>query len=124
MTRMANSVADAKPAAKHASKPRRHPRAKPPKDFLVAWQCDGRRDASRAHNVSLGGIFIENPDPPVRGTKLELLFDSPEGEVCVTARVCFVKPRGGMGVQFLGMDFPARRRLYGMLRRLSEKAGR
>lgn len=118
MARATISVTDAKPEAKPASKPRRHPRAKPPRGFLVAWQGDGRRDANRVHNVSLGGIFIENVDPPAPGTILQLLFDAPEGEVRVTAKICFVKPRDGMGVQFLGMDFPARRRLYGMLRRL------
>lgn len=101
-----------------ASKTRRHPRTKPPKDFLVAWQGDGRRDANRARNLSLGGIFIVNVDPPAPGTLMELIFDAPEGEVRVSARVCYIKPRGGMGVEFIGMDFPARRRLYAMLKRL------
>lgn len=122
MTRTTSIAVEAKPAAKTsakpASKPRRHPRTKPPRGFLVAWQGAGRRDANRAHNVSLGGIFIENPDPPEPGTVLQLLFDTMEGEISVSAKICFVKPRDGMGVQFLGMDFPARRRLYGMLRRL------
>ena len=109
------------PAARklEASKPRRHPRTKPPKDFLVAWQGAGRRDANRARNLSLGGIFIENLDPPVPGTLLNLLFDAPEGEVRVTAKICYIKPRGGMGVEFIGMDYPARRRLYAMLKRLA-----
>lgn len=108
------------PAARklEASKPRRHPRAKPPKDFLVAWQGAGRRDANRARNLSLGGIFIENLDPPMPGTLLNLHFDTPEGEVRVTAKICYIKPRGGMGVEFIGMDYPARRRLYAMLKRL------
>jgi PilZ domain-containing protein len=105
-------------SSKPASKPRRHPRTKPPKNFLVAWQAEGRRDANRVRNLSLGGLFIVNVDPPVPGTLMELLFDAPEGEVRVSAKVCYIKPRGGMGVEFIGIDFPARRRLYAMLKRL------
>jgi hypothetical protein len=104
--------------SKPASKERRHPRAKAPKDFLVAWQGAGRRDANRARNLSLGGIFIVNLDPPDPGTFLQLLFDAPEGEVRVGAKVRYTKPRRGMGVEFVGMDIPARRRLYNMLKRL------
>lgn len=105
-------------AAKAPSKPRRHPRARPPKDFLVAWRGGGRRDANRVRNLSLGGIFVVNIDPPAPGTPIELQFDSPEGEIHVDARVRFIKPRGGMGLEFVGMDFPARRRLYAMLKKL------
>jgi hypothetical protein len=103
---------------KTRSKQRRHVRAKPPKDFLVAWQGGGRRDANRARDLSLGGIFIAALDPPDPGTMVSLLFDAPDGEVRVRAMVRYIRPRKGMGVQFLGMDFPARRRLYSMLKRL------
>ncbi|HEV2490195.1 MAG TPA: PilZ domain-containing protein [Candidatus Acidoferrales bacterium] len=103
---------------KTVSKERRHPRAKAPKDFLVAWQGAGRRDANRARNLSLGGIFIVNLDPPDPGTFMQLLFDAPDGEVRVGAKVRYIKPRRGMGVEFIGMDIPARRRLYHMLKRL------
>ena len=103
---------------KARSKPRRHPRAKPPRDFVVAWHGGGRRDANRARNLSIGGIFIVQEDPLEPGTPLELQFDSPDGEIRVAARVRFSKLRGGMGVEFAGMDFPAKHRLYHMLKQL------
>jgi hypothetical protein len=103
---------------KTKSKQRRYPRTRPPKDFLVAWQGGGRCDANRARDLSLGGIFISAMDPPEPGTLITLLFDAPEGEVRVRATVRYAYARKGMGLQFLGMDFPARRRLYTMLKRL------
>jgi PilZ domain-containing protein len=104
-------------------KERRHPRARVPGDFLVAWQGAGRRDANRARDLSLGGIFIVHIDPPDPGTFMQLLFDAPDGEVRVSAKVMYVKPRRGMGVQFIGMDLPARRRLYNMLNRMMKESG-
>jgi hypothetical protein len=103
---------------KKYSKQRHHPRTRPPKDFLVAWQGGGRCDANRARDLSLGGIFIAAIDPLDPGTIVSLLFDAPDGQVRVRAVVRYIRPRKGMGVQFLGMDFTARRRLYAMLKRL------
>lgn len=103
---------------KPKSKPRRYARAKPPKGFVVAWQGGGRRDANSVRDLSRGGIFVSSMDPPEPGTSIELRFDAPDGEVCVRAIVRYSHARKGMGVKFVGMDFPARRRLYTMLKRL------
>ncbi len=100
------------------TKPRRYPRALAPQSLIVAWQGGGRRGASHVRDLSLGGAYIWNPNPPDPGTPVQLLFDSPEGEMRISAQVRYVKPRIGMGIQFLGMDFPARRRLATMVHRL------
>lgn len=100
------------------TKPRRYPRAVAPGSLIVAWQGGGRRGANHIRDLSLGGTYIWNPDPPDPGTAVQLLFDAPEGEMRITAQVRYVKPRIGMGVEFIGMDFPARRRLSSMMQRL------
>lgn len=124
MTMATMTAQKVKAGAKAPSKARRHARKKPPRDFVVAWQCDGRRDANRARDLSVGGIFIENMDPPEPGTVMLLLFDAPEGEIRVNARVRYIRLRGGMGVEFTGMDFATRWRLYDMLKRLADRFGR
>ncbi|MFZ0211281.1 MAG: PilZ domain-containing protein [Candidatus Acidiferrales bacterium] len=105
-------------SAVNKSKKRRHPRAKFKNTFLVAWQGGGRRDANRARNLGLGGIYISTTDPADVGTGLQLLFDTPEGEVRARAVVRSMHLGRGMGVEFIGMDSIARRRLYQLLKRL------
>ncbi len=97
---------------------RRHPRAVFRRSFLVAWQGGGRRDANRARNMGLGGIYITTRDPAEVGTNLLLLFDTPEGEVRARAVVRSMHLGRGMGVEFMGMDSLARRRLYQMIKKL------
>lgn len=100
------------------TKQRRYPRAMAPRTLMVTWQAGGRRGASHVRDLSLGGIYILNTNPPDTGTPMQLQFEAPEGEFRVTAQVRHVKPNGGMGAQFVGMDFPSRRRLSSMIQRL------
>ena len=100
------------------TKQRRYQRTLVPGNFVVAWQGGGRHGASRVRDLSLGGIYIWNPDPPDPGTPMQLHFDGPEGAFRVSAQVRYVKPHAGMGIQFVGMDFPARRSLASLLQRL------
>ena len=97
---------------------RRHPRTKMKKILLVAWQGGGRRDASRARNVCLGGVYIDTRNPPDVGEIVELSFDAPQGEVRARAVVRSMHAGRGMGVEFIGMDFLERRRLHAMLKEL------
>jgi hypothetical protein len=101
------------------AKQRRYARTPAPASLVVAWQAGGRRSSSRVRDLSLGGTYIWHTDPPDPGTALQLLFDAPDGEVRVSAQVRYVQPRGGMGVEFVGMDFAARRRLSLMLQRMT-----
>lgn len=97
---------------------RRHPRTGMRKVFLVAWQGGGRRGASRARNVCLGGIYIDTRNPAEVGDILDLLFDTPQGEVRTRAIVRSMHMGRGMGVEFIGLNFLERRRLHAMLKAL------
>jgi len=103
---------------KEKKRERRHPRTKMRKVLLVAWQGGGRRDANRARNLGLGGIYIDTTDPADVGEVVQLLFDAPQGEVRARAVVRNMHPGRGMGVEFIGMDYLARRRLHYMLKAL------
>ncbi|HLJ42549.1 MAG TPA: PilZ domain-containing protein [Candidatus Acidoferrales bacterium] len=95
---------------------RRHPRTKMRKVFLVAWRGGGRRGASRARNVCLGGLYIDTRNPADEGEILDLFFDTPQGEVQTRAIVRSMHMGRGMGVEFIGMSFLERRRLHVMLK--------
>ena len=93
-------------------------RAEMRKVFLVAWQSAGRRDACRARNLGLGGIYVDTRNPADVGEIVELLFDAPEGEVRTRAIVRSMHFGRGMGLEFIGLDFLERRRLHAMLKTL------
>ena len=88
------------------------------KVFLVAWQGGGRRGASRARNVCLGGIYIDTRNPADVGDILDLIFDAPQGEVRTRAIVRSMHMGRGMGVEFIGLNFLERHRLHVMLKDL------
>ena|SRR5487761_342513 len=110
--------------AKEKQPKRRHPRAKIGKALLVAWRGRGHRDASRARNVSQGGMYIDTTNPADVGETVELFFDAPQGEVRARAIARSMHPCRGMGVEFVSMDYVARKRLHDMLKGLlvSEEA--
>ncbi|MGB7023283.1 MAG: PilZ domain-containing protein [Candidatus Acidiferrales bacterium] len=103
---------------KETKSKRRHPRTKMRTVFLVAWQGGGRRGASRARNVCLGGIYIDTRNPADVGDILDLFFDAPQGQVRTRAIVRSMHMGRGMGVEFIGLDFLERRRLHAMLKTL------
>ena len=97
---------------------RKHPRIELPKGMLVAWQGGGHREAARISSLSLGGIFINTPDPAPSGTILQLVFEIPGGDVRARGTVVYSRPGKGMGVQFRGMVGNERSRLAYLLKRL------
>ena len=98
---------------------RRYPRRKPPKPSLVAWKMGSQKYVSSVENLGLGGLFIRTKNPPKAGTSLQLLFNTPEGEVRVLAIVRNCVPEEGMGVAIVSMDQEHRARLDRWLRKLS-----
>ena len=66
---------------------RRYPRSKVQKPVLVAWKKGTEKHISRVENLALGGLFVCTKDSPAMGTSLQLLFNTPEGEVRVRAIV-------------------------------------
>lgn len=98
--------------------PRRYPRKQLQKGMLVAWQGAGARRTDRAKTLGMGGLYIETADPPAAGTFIQLLVDTPEGEVRARAVIRNADPGRGMGVEFVGMDQAARTHLHSLLKRL------
>jgi len=98
--------------------PRRYPRKQLQKGMLVAWQAAGARRTDRAKTLGMGGLYIETTDPAAAGAFIQLLIDTPEGEVRARAVVRNSDPGRGMGVEFVGMDQAARTHLHSLLKRL------
>ena len=100
------------------SKPRRYPRASPPQRVLVAWRSASRNNIARFSTVGLGGMFIHEADPPPVGALLQLVFDTPNGQVRARATVRTAQAGRGMGVEFTQMRPEERARLAHMIKKL------
>jgi hypothetical protein len=100
-------------------KPRRYPRVKVHKEILVAWKNGSQKYVSRAEDLGLGGLFVRTQNPPVVGTSLQLLFNTPEGEVRVRAVVRSLVVGRGMGLGIVAMDQEHRTRLDRWLKKLA-----
>jgi PilZ domain-containing protein len=98
---------------------RRYPRSKVQKPVLVAWKKGTEKHVSRVENLALGGLFVCTKDSPAVGTSLQLLFNTPEGEVRVRAIVRNLVSGRGMGLAIVSMEQEDRARLDRWLRRLA-----
>ena len=84
----------------------------------MAWKGGAKVGTGHVTSISLGGLFITTPNPPDAGSVVQLLFDVRGGEVRARAVVKRVLPAQGMGVQFIGMGYDDRGRLYLLLKQL------
>jgi hypothetical protein len=100
------------------SKPRRYPRASPAQPSLVAWRSPTRNNISRFTSLGLGGMFIHETNPPPSGALLQLIIETPSGQVRARATVCTAESGRGMGVQFTQMGPEERSRLAYMIKKL------
>jgi hypothetical protein len=100
---------------------RRYPRIKAPRAALVAWRNGSQKTVSRVENLAMGGLFIRTTNPPNSGAILQLVFNTPQGEVRVRAVVRSVKPGEGMGVAIVSMEQEDRGRLERWLRQLTSQ---
>lgn len=107
-----------------SAKPRRYDRIGLPKGLLVVWQSTGNRVVSRVATLSLGGLFIEAPEPAPSGEVLKLFFKVPSGEVRARAMVRSSHPGKGMGVEFTAMGPEDRARLHQLLSKLLGVVGK
>jgi hypothetical protein len=98
---------------------RKYPRMKLPKGALVAWKVGSQKAVSPVEDLALGGLFVRSKNPPTIGTMLQLVFNTPLGEVRVRAIVKMVKPGEGMGVAIVSMEQEDRGRLDRWLRQLA-----
>ena len=100
---------------------RRSRRFKAPKGMLVGWQGGGKRNASIADTLSIGGVFLCVTEPLPVGTMVQLIFDAPSGEVRARANIRHGRAGRGMGVQFVHMDSDSRARLYRFVQQLERE---
>ncbi len=100
---------------------RRSGRFKAPKGMLVGWQGAGKRNASIADTLSIGGVFLRVAEPLPAGTMVQLVFDAPSGEVRARATIRHGRAGRGMGMQFVHMDSDSRARLYRFVQQLEKE---
>jgi hypothetical protein len=78
----------------------RKSRTKIPRELSVSWRADGPSSISRVREVSVSGIFVSTDKPPKKGSRIQLLFSLPAGEVRVDGVVRHTRAGRGMGVEF------------------------
>jgi len=74
---------------------------------------------SPVENLALGGNFIRTKNPATVGTMLQVVFNTPQGEVRGRATVRNVQPGEGMGVAIVSMEQEDRGRLDRWLKLLT-----
>ncbi len=97
---------------------RQHPRVKPPKSVVVAWQSGTQRDVSYVENLCLGGLYVRTKKKVALRSLVQILLDMPVGQVRGRAVVRRLGEDHGMGIQIIAMDPGDRARLRQQLRDL------
>jgi len=100
------------------AKKRRYARAFPSKPITVAWRTATRNSIARISCLGLGGVFVHEPEPPPLGALLQLVFETPTGQVRARATVRTSQAGYGMGVEFMQMRQEERARLAYLIRKL------
>lgn len=83
---------------------RKYPRVKPPKSFVVAWESGMTRDVSYMDSLALGGLFVRTKCPVPLRSSVQLLLDTPAGQIRGRAIVRRVHEKTGMALQIIAMD--------------------
>jgi hypothetical protein len=97
---------------------RKYPRVRPPRSFVVAWRSGMTRDVSYMDSLALGGLFIHTRHPMPLRSGVQLLLDTPAGQVRGRGIVRRVDERHGMALQIIAMDPSDRALLHRELRDL------
>jgi hypothetical protein len=79
-----------------------------------------QRHTLRVLDFSVSGALLATEEKIPVGTRIELLFSVPEGEIRVSAAVRSFTPGRGLGVEFVGMDAGAFELLLKLMKRLLE----
>jgi len=87
-------------------------------DVWVYWKCRGQEDVSRVRDMSIGGLFIETPQPRPEGVLTRLYFLVQEGQIRADAVVRHAKSGVGIGVKFTALSEQDRPKLAALLNRL------
>ncbi len=83
---------------------RKFPRISPPRSFVVAWRSGLTRQVSYMDNLALGGLFIRTKQPVPLRSAVQILMDTPDGQIRGRAMVRRVDELQGMALQFIAMD--------------------
>jgi hypothetical protein len=86
----------------------------------VCWKCQGRDDISLVRNMSMGGLFIETPQPRPTGTVTRLDFLVAEGQIRADAIVRHAKSGSGLGLKFTALSEQDRPKLAALITRLRQ----
>lgn len=97
---------------------RKYIRIKSPKNALVAWKLGTQKTVSPVENFGMGGLFVRTKTPPPVGATLQMVFNTPHGEVRARTIVRMVNQEG-MGVGIVSMEQEDRGRLERWLRQLA-----
>jgi hypothetical protein len=91
-------------------------------DVWVLWRCEGRHDISRACDLSVGGLFLSTPVPPLVGVKAKLDFLVEEGQIRAEAVVRHHIPGGGLGLKFTAITDQDCPRLVALINRVRDRS--
>jgi hypothetical protein len=97
---------------------RKHPRVKPPRSVVAAWQSGLQRDVCFVESLGVGGIYVRTKTPPPIRSLVQVLLDLPIGQVRARAVVRRAAKEQGMAMQFIAMDPEDRARLHRQMRSL------
>ena len=86
----------------------------------MCWKCQGRDDISLVRNMSIGGLFIETPQPRPTGTVTRLDFLVAEGQIRADAVVRHANPGSGLGLKFTALNEQDRPKLAALITRLRQ----
>lgn len=87
-------------------------------EVWVCWHCNGRDDISRVRDLSLGGLFLETPQPRAVGATTKVDFLVREGQIRTDAIIRHVVPGRGLGLKFTAVTEQDRRKFAALLQRL------
>ncbi|HTZ33016.1 MAG TPA: PilZ domain-containing protein [Methylomirabilota bacterium] len=82
---------------------RRNQRIPTPSGMWVSWKLGKLNETSRVEDFSMSGAFIAAANTVPVGSRLELHFSLPEGQLQVQAVVRNIREGRGMGVEFVSM---------------------
>lgn len=97
---------------------RRNQRIPTPSGLWVSCKFDDRRTTLRVQDFSVSGALLMTEEAIPVGTRLDLLFSVPEGEIRVLAVVRSFTPSRGIGVEFVGMESTAFDLILKLVKRL------
>jgi hypothetical protein len=86
---------------------RKNQRISTPTGLWASCKFDDCRTILRVQDISVSGALLVTDEAIPVGTRLELLFSVPEGEIRVLVAVRSSTPSRGIGVEFVGMDSTA-----------------